>query len=78
MAFKITIFAFIMILLSSCGGKGGNSNEENSLEVIPSGCNPCRIFTTSAATSGQMGGVSGADQKCMTDANYPGSGNFKR
>lgn len=60
----------LMLLLASCGEDGGNA-------PVPGGCNPCRIFGTNSASDGNIGGISGADQRCMTDANYPGDGQFK-
>ncbi len=35
------------------------------------------IFRTALTFNGNLGGIAGADQKCMTDANYPGSGTYK-
>ena len=36
-----------------------------------------RIFVTSGQWSGNFGGLSGADDKCNTDANKPASGTYK-
>ncbi len=35
------------------------------------------IFITAATYTGNLGGISGADAKCMADANYPGTGTYK-
>lgn len=36
-----------------------------------------KIFVTNSTTNANTGGVAGADSKCMSDANYPGSGTYK-
>lgn len=36
-----------------------------------------RIFVTASTFTGNLGGVSGADSSCMSDANYPGAGTYK-
>lgn len=36
-----------------------------------------RVFVTSSSYTGNLGGEAGADAKCMSDSNYPGSGVFK-
>lgn len=38
---------------------------------------PLHIYLTSTTYNGTLGGVAGADSKCMSDANYPGSGTYK-
>ncbi len=35
------------------------------------------IFVTASNYDGNLGGTTGADAKCMADANYPGSGTYK-
>lgn len=36
-----------------------------------------KIFITASTYNGNLGGISGADEKCMADANYPGQGIYK-
>jgi len=36
-----------------------------------------KMFVTALLYTGNLGGISGADLICMTDTNYPGSGNYK-
>ncbi len=35
------------------------------------------VFATQTSYSGNLGGVAGADAKCMADNNYPGTGSFR-
>jgi len=43
-----------------------------------SSCADCKkTYLTTPWDQGNLGGISGADAKCMTDANYPGSGTYK-
>jgi uncharacterized protein DUF1554/chitobiase/beta-hexosaminidase-like protein len=35
------------------------------------------IYVTASTYDGNLGGTTGADAKCMSDANYPGSGTYK-
>lgn len=65
---RIGFLAFILLAVS-CGKKG----------VAPSmGCSgSCRMFLTESYNGANFGGISGADSKCMTNENYPGSGTFK-
>ncbi|MDH5656714.1 MAG: DUF1554 domain-containing protein, partial [Spirochaetia bacterium] len=43
--------------------------------VAPSSpCNPCKIYVTTQIYNGNLGGVTGADDKCMTNSNKPPDG----
>ncbi len=48
-------------------GTGGNQNSCVSAH---------KMFLTAATYDGNLGGVTGADAKCMSDANYPGVGTY--
>lgn len=58
----------ILILNVSCGISGGNA---------PNLFGNMKIFVTSSTYTGALGGISGADEKCMSDANYPGEGTYR-
>jgi len=54
-----------------------NSNAA-TLTVLQVPCVACKIFITAAKFDGNaLGGVKGADQLCMQDANYPGTAVYK-
>lgn len=40
-------------------------------------CTTCRIFLSFTSYGGNLGGLAGADAKCMTDSNKPVTGTFK-
>ncbi len=42
-------------------------------------CNPCKIFITAANNqpSVDFTGITGADARCMSDANHPGTGTYR-
>lgn len=54
--------------LTSCGFSGGSA---------PNLFGNMKIFVTSSSYTGNLGGISGADEKCMSDANYPGEGDYR-
>lgn len=58
-----------LLLFSSCA-----KNEGVSLQ---SGGQTKKLFVTNSTTTGNIGGIAGADSKCMADSNYPGSGTYK-
>ena len=69
---RIILFGFLVLLLSSCGDDGtsvlgGNDNQTSA-------CTNCRLFVTDAVYNGNLGGISGADQKCANDINNPKDG----
>ena len=46
--------------------------------TTPSGFTTSTLtFISAGSTTGDLGGVAGADNACITDANYPGEGTFK-
>ncbi|MCG9874735.1 MAG: DUF1554 domain-containing protein [Leptospiraceae bacterium] len=55
-------------------------NQQSASSPTPANCSEaaagCRIFLTNATFNGNLGGVSGADDKCNSDTNKP-SGNFR-
>lgn len=63
---------------ASSGGDTGSGGG-----TTPTGCNPCRIYSTvTALPSGRIGAtaaaaVTAADNYCMIDANKPATGTFK-
>jgi len=58
-----------VIGLMACDGNG-DITDSSSAGVT-------KIFYTVSSYNGNLGGVSGADSKCMADSNYPGSGTYK-
>lgn len=73
---RIILFSFLVLILSSCGddsvsGLGGNGQGSDNQTSI---CTNCRVFVTASAYNGNLGGISGADQKCANDANKPTDG----
>jgi hypothetical protein len=64
---------YIILLLTaiSCGENGGNAP---SVAGITSSLS---LYVTASNVLGNLGGPTGADSICMSDANYPGSGTFK-
>jgi hypothetical protein len=59
---------FVLSILSACGVSGGNA---------PNLFGNLKIFVTASTYTGNLGGVNGADDKCMADANYPGVGSYR-
>lgn len=57
---------FFMILALGLVASCGKDGKAPSL-----GCTQCRIFVTTSTYNGNLGGVAGADAKCMADANNP-------
>jgi surface protein len=55
---------------------GWIASEKPIWVLAPSGTNK-KIFVTATSYDGDLGGITGADAKCMADANYPGSGTYK-
>ncbi|MCC5813828.1 MAG: DUF1554 domain-containing protein [Leptospira sp.] len=51
-----------LLLLSQRSGDGGG---------VVTCDNDCRIFLTEATYDGNLGGITGADEKCMSDSNKP-------
>jgi hypothetical protein len=63
------VFALLGLVLSC------NSSGSSAVEAV---ITPKAIFITDTNTfDGNLGGVTGADALCMSDANYPGSGTYK-
>lgn len=62
---KIAIFLFIALTVS-CGNDKGYG--------LVGGKFTKKIFVTAATTTGNAGGISGADNLCATDANNPNDG----
>lgn len=59
-------------LNSNSSSKNSDDDNENCSEN-----GVCKLFITDALSMGNLGGTAGADAKCMSDANYPGSGTYK-
>jgi hypothetical protein len=57
-------------VVAKVGTTESNLSQEASATPF---CSPCRIFGTSSLYDGILGGISGADAKCSTDANKPTS-----
>lgn len=68
---KTISLAALLLLVSSCED-GGVSGLEDS-----GPCDPCTIFVTATKYNGNLGGISGADAKCASDANNPKDGTYK-
>lgn len=68
--FKKRLFFILLFanFISSCGISGG---------AAPNLFGNMKIFVTSSLYTGNLGGISGADEKCMNDANYPGEGTYR-
>jgi hypothetical protein len=68
--FKNTqVITFLLLfILSSCDVSGGNA---------PNLFGNLKVFVTSSTYTGDLGGINGADEKCMADANYPGEGTYR-
>lgn len=80
--YRITLLRFLIstfVTLFFVGCKNSYEIKENA----PSGGDGeaarthRRIFMTTTAYDGNLGGAAGADLKCMADATYPGSGTYK-
>ncbi len=69
-SFKLALLAFLLI---SCGKNSGLPI--GSGLSVESGGNKTVYLTT--ALLGGFGGVAGADSRCMSDDNYPGSGTYR-
>lgn len=64
-----TIFWIGLVsLVGACGGGGGGGGGVGDDKII---------FTTVSQFDGNLRGVSGADDSCMSDENYPGTGTYK-
>ena len=86
--YLIVALAAAAFAMSSCGKLlDGSTSDGVSLETAEreggtggagSSTGPYRIFATASQYDGNLGGVSGADAKCMSDANKPaGSSTYK-
>jgi Protein of unknown function (DUF1554) len=62
----------VLLSLVSCGQNKGLAPGSSSSNK-PS-CTTCRIFVTALAFDGNLGGVTGADAKCMAASNKPSDG----
>ncbi len=62
--------ALLLLTLISCNSSGSGTTAGGVT-------GPKLIFITAATFDGDLGGVSGADNLCMTDTNYPGTGTYK-
>lgn len=40
-------------------------------------CSPCKMFVTATTYNANLGGITGADNKCASDANKPSPGTYK-
>lgn len=59
-------------------GTGSGGSATATISITVNAALPKRIFvTTSAFYNGNLGGASGADTKCMTDASKPNSSTYK-
>lgn len=65
--FKSLAFLSFATLFISCGQDG----------VAPGFSGVKLMYATNATYNGNLGGISGADAKCMSDVNYPGTGTYK-
>ena len=68
--FKKSKHLLLLFLLSlvSCGFSGGNA---------PNLFGNMKVYVTTVSYTGALGGINGADEKCMSDANYPGEGTYR-
>jgi hypothetical protein len=76
------MIALVALLSNSCGKIiDGRTSDGSSLEdtarTLTESAPPCsnggkRIFVTAATHNGNLGGVAGADARCMSDSNKPG------
>ena len=66
------VIGLMVLVLASCGNK--DSGNKGGGNFSTSGCTTCRIFVTASSFNGNLGGISGADQKCANDANNPNDG----
>lgn len=70
----------LLFLFISCGKTNGVAPGSSSSTTPTGPCintSKCMIFVTAATYDGNLGGVSGADQKCNSDANNKNSGTYK-
>ena len=67
---KLFSLVLMSLLLTSCFESGGVAPvfTEGDDEDFVTPCITCKIFLTSGTFNGNLGGVSGADQKCNDDA----------
>ena len=66
---RMLFIGLMVLVLASCG-----DDSKSSGNFSTSGCSTCRIFVTASSYNGNLGGISGADQKCANDANNPNDG----
>ncbi|MCE9499614.1 MAG: DUF1554 domain-containing protein [Leptospira sp.] len=64
---------YYVVTAENSGAESGVSSEVSATSF----CNPCKMFMTAATYDGNMGGFSGADSKCSSDANKPATGTYK-
>lgn len=68
----------ILFFVGASCGKGLVDVTKEVTAVTAAGCDPCRIFVTASTYNGDsIGGASGADSKCNSDANKPNSSTYK-
>lgn len=67
------------LFLTSCGQTDGLVPTLTSGSSTDNSCPPTgyQMYVTATSYAGNLGGIAGADAKCMSDANYPGSGTYK-
>jgi hypothetical protein len=64
----------VTLAYTTAGGLAGSATKSVTGATY---CFNCRLFVTASTFDGNLGGISGADSKCMSDGNYPGNGVFK-
>jgi hypothetical protein len=67
------IYSVLITILYSCNP--GGSGDLKLTNCYPGGS--CNVFISSQLVNGILGGVSGADTICNTDANRPNNGRYK-
>lgn len=68
-------YAFAVIVRDDAGNK--TLYTPKTATAHPACTTNCRIFLTASTYDGNLGGLAGADAKCMSDTNNPGTGVYK-
>jgi hypothetical protein len=73
------IFAITILFLSSCGQSSGYAptiSADGSITYANcQAAGSCLVFVSASTYTGNLGGATGADAKCMSDANKPSGTN---